>query len=211
MSKTYKGWNEKHGTNNNNREKQNNKGEGTMKTTKSRIAVPLMVLFVMIAAQGICLADTWHSSTIRGKVVSVDQAAREITLKDGMSNTITFAVDPKVDQFEAIAVGDRVTGHYCVAYTTEFRRPTAQEKETPFVALGERDAAFEDATPGTRVKVYRDVMSVKAVDTNVGMICLKHSKGNDLTVFNGNLLDKAKVYKTVIATYTEPLLVSIEN
>jgi len=185
-----------------------------MKTTKSRIAVPLMVLFVMIAAQGISLADTtgaWHSSVIRGKVVSVDQAAREITLKDGLGSTITFAVDPKVENLDAIAVGDRVTGHYGVAYTTDFRRPTAQEKKTPFVALGERDAALEDATPGTRVKVFRDVMSVKAVDTNVGMICLKHSKGNDLAVFNGNLQDKAKVYSTVIATYTEPLMVSIEN
>ena len=185
-----------------------------MKTTKSRIAVPLMVLFVMIAAQGICLADTtgaWHSSIIRGKVVSVDQAAREITLKDGLGNTITFAVDPKVEQLDAIAVGDRVTGHYGVAYATDFRQPTAQEKETPFVALGETDAALEDATPGTRVKVFRDVMSVKGVDTNVGMISVKNSQGKPLTVFDGNLLDKAKVYSTVIATYTEPLLVSIEK
>jgi len=185
-----------------------------MNTIKSRIAVPLMVLFVMIAAQGVCLADTtgaWHSGIITGKVIAVDQDAREITLRDWTGSTITFAVDQKVDQLGAIAVGDRVTGHYGISYTTEFRRPTTQEMKTPFVALGQTDAALEDATPGTRVKVFRDVMSVKGVDTNVGMISLKHSQGETLTVFDRNLLNKAKIYDTVIATYTEPLIVSIEN
>ena len=185
-----------------------------MNTIKSRIALPLMVLFVMIAAQGVCQADTtgaWHSSIISGKVIAIDQDAREITLKDGMGNIITFAVDRKVDQLGAIAVGDRVTGHYGIAYTTEFRRPTTQEMKTPFVALGKTDAALDDATPGTRVKMFKAVMRVKGVDTNVGMISLENLQGDMLTVFDRNLLNKAKIYDTVIATYTEPLIVSMEN
>jgi len=187
-----------------------------MKAMKDWIALPLMVVFVLIAAQDVCLADTsrpWKHYTITGKVVAVDQDAREITLKDWTGTTITFAVDPKVEGLGTIAVGEKVTGHYCMAYTTDFRQPTALEKETPFVGLGETIAEPDDVTPGTKVKVFKDVMRVKGVDTNVGMISLKNSRGETLTVFDAghNLIDRANACSTVIATYTEPLIVSIEN
>lgn len=187
-----------------------------MKARKDWITLPLMVVFVLVAAQGICLADTsrpWKHYTVTGKVVAVDQDAREITLKDWTGSTITFAVDPKVGGLGTIAVGEKVTGHYCIAYTTDFRRPTAEELETPFVGLGETVAEPDDATPGTRVRLFRDVMSINGIDTNVGMINLKNSRGETLTVFDAghNLIDKARVYKTLIATYTQPLIVSIEN
>ena len=187
-----------------------------MKARKDWITLPLMVVFVLVAAQGVCMADTsspWKHDTMTGKVIAVDQDAREITLKDWTGTTITFAVDPKVKELGNVAVGEKVTGRFCISYTTDFRRPTAQEMEMPYVGLGETVAEPDDVTPGTRVKVYRDVMNVKGMDTNVGMISLKNSRGETLTVFDAGhcLIDKAKVYNTLIATYTQPLIVSIEN
>lgn len=186
-----------------------------MSNTKKGIGVSLMVLFMMISAQGICWADnmigTWHHETIKGVVVAIDRNTREITVKDWTGGKMTFAVDGKVGQLDNIAMGDSVTGQYCIAYNADFRSPTYKERKLPFVILGETEVELEDATPGTRVRVFRDVMNIKGVENNVGMIFLTSSQGEPITVYDGTLKEKAKVYNTVIATYTEPLILSIKN
>lgn len=185
-----------------------------MNIMKRGATLSLMALFAVIAAQGICQAETleaWHYKTMHGKVIAVDQNARKITLKNMTGSKITFSVDPKVDRLDSIAVGDHVTGRYCVAYNADFRRPTDQEIKNPHEALGEIEAASNYATPGIKVKMFKDVVSAKVVDANVGLIALENSKGDTFATLDSNLMDKAKTYGAAIVTHTEPLIVSIKK
>lgn len=183
----------------------------------------ILVALVMVLAQGEANAEeAWKHNTIMGEVVEINPDAREITLTDSLKNTITFAVDTKITNFEEFAVGDKVEADYYISMAKEIRKPTEDEKKTPFMELEETEAAPPMASPkaGT-LKMYRAVATVNSTDRAQQIIQLEGPKGGMVKVQASNPkwlgspkdVEEPLIKKgdTVIFTYTEPLITSIKK
>jgi hypothetical protein len=182
----------------------------------------LLAAFVMVFMQVEAKAaeETWQHKTILGEVVEINLDAREITLMDKLNNQITFGVDTKVKNFEEIAVGDKVAADYYISLAKEMRRPTAEEKKTPFMVLDETETAPPMSSPKAGgLKQFKAVATISGTDRFLQMIQLEGPRGNIVTVRasnpnwlgGGDMSPEVRVGDTVIVTYTQPLIISLEK
>lgn len=182
----------------------------------------LLAAFVMVFMQGVSVAagpSPWQTKTMMGDVIEVDQDARVIVLKDALNNEITFAVDDNVKNLEEIAAGDSVIADYYVSLCTDIRKPTEEEKETPWMELDETSELPPMCSlKAGGLKMYRAVATVSGTDRFLQMIQFKGPRGN---VFNVKATNPSwlggdegqqpmiKVGDTVVVTYTDPLIIAL--
>ena len=184
----------------------------------------LLAAFVMVFMQGVSEAaapEGWTTKTMMAEVVEVDADARMIVLLDTLRNEIPFAVDEKVKGLEELAPGDSVTAEYYLGLCTDIRRPTEEEKDTPFLELDETAEAPPKCSLKTGgVKMYRAVATVSGTDRFLQMIQLKGPRGKIINVkaTNPNWLGSGKdqepsiqVGDTVIVTYTDPIIIYLKR
>jgi hypothetical protein len=183
----------------------------------------VLVAFVMVFAQGVSQAatpDVWANKTMMGEVVEVDMDSREIVLADALRNEITFAVDDKVKNLEEFAAGDSAVAEYYISLASDIRRPTEEEKETPFMELEESAELPPDCSFKAGLKKYRAVATVSGTDRFLQMIQFKGPRGNVFTVraTNPRWLGSGKdqqaeimVGDTVVVTYSEPIITSLKK
>ena len=81
-------------------------------------------------------------------VEAIDAAKRSITLKDSEGGSGSYIVGPEVKRFAEIKVGDTIVVQYHVGVFAEFRKPKADETETPIVIQQSTTRAPMD-TPAT--------------------------------------------------------------
>jgi hypothetical protein len=152
--------------------------------------------------------------TITASVEAIDQANREITLKGPLGNSVTFTVDQRVKRLNEIKVGDHIRADYYVSFAAELRKPTAEEKKTPFVML---DAAGK-APPGTSpaaggLRRFKVVTTIEGLDRPTQTITVKGPRGNYLTarVADPSKLTQMRIGENIVVTYTEALAISLEK
>ncbi len=152
--------------------------------------------------------------TITASVEAIDPANREVTLKGPLGNTVTFTVDQRVKRFNEVKVGDLVRADYYVSFAAELRKPTSDEKKTPFVLL---DAAAK-SPPGTSpaaggLRRFKVVTTIEGLDRPTQTITVKGPRGNFLTarVADPSNLTKLRIGENIVVTYTEALAISLEK
>jgi len=185
---------------------------------KEKIVGCLMALFVVLFFSSICLAadesgaaTTWKTKTFDGKVTAIDVNAREITIKKG-SNEATFAVDKKVENLSEFAVGNKVSAKFYISVASDVRKPTAEEKKSPFVELNETTPLPAEASPGSSVKMYQAVVTVLSWDPGNGVLYVKGPKGKRFWLTPSTALKQSvETGSQVIVKYSQPYIISIKK
>lgn len=147
-------------------------------------------------------------------VTAIDKAKREVTLKNEEGESQTIVVDPEVQRFDEVAVGDTVRAKYTVGITSELRAPTEEEKKEPFLAMEGGGRAAADKAPAAGVaRMFRIVATVEALDRTAQTATLKGPEGNYVTVKvqDPALLTQPRIGDTVVVTAAESVVLSLEK
>lgn len=147
-------------------------------------------------------------------VTAVDKTKREVTLKTQDGEVQTIPVDPDVERFNEVAVGDTVRAKYTVGITSELRAPTEEEKKEPFVALEGGGKAPADQAPGAgAARMFRIVATIEALDRTAQTATLKGPNGNYVTVKveDPTLITQPHIGDTVVVTAAESVVLSLEK
>ena len=146
---------------------------------------------------------------LQGIVTAIDKSKRELTIKGGSGNELTFAAGPQIKNFKQIKVGDLVTLNYMAALGLELKkgggrlRERVESEQMVAAKPGEKPAAGK----GRTVKVLADVT---AVDAAAGTITLRGPQRSvDLVIKDKELLKDVRVGDQIAATYEEAMLVSV--
>ena len=147
-------------------------------------------------------------------VLAVDLEKRELTLGDQDSEGITFVVDERVKRLDEIMPGDKIKLEYFISLVSEIREPTEEEKDAPLTVLEDLAKAPADTSPaGGGLRQIRAVVTIKDIDLVRNLVTIKGPMGRYLTLkpLHPERLKLVKVEDTVIITYTEALVVSLEK
>lgn len=146
---------------------------------------------------------------LQGIVTAIDKTKRELTIKGGSGNMVTFTAGPQIKNFKQIKVGDLVTLNYMAALGLDLKkgggrlRERIESEQAVAAKPGEKPAAGM----GRTVKVIADVT---AVDAAASTITLRGPQRTvDLVVKDRELLKDIRVGDQIAATYEEALLVSV--
>jgi hypothetical protein len=152
--------------------------------------------------------------TVTASVEAIDQTSREVTLKGPLGNSVTFTVDQRVKRLNEVKVGDLIRADYYVSFAAELRKPTAEEKKTPFVMLDAAGKAPSGTSPAAGgLRRFKVVTTVEGLDRPTQTITVKGPRGNFLTarVADPSNLTKIRIGETIVVTYTEALAISLEK
>jgi hypothetical protein len=187
---------------------------------KGKLFSSIMVFLIALFFQSACLADEfedglckWVPRDINAKVTAINVKAMEITLKSSSGNPITFAVDKSVKDLSTFAVGDKIKARYYMSSAAEVRKPTPEEKKTPFSKLDETCPLPPRATPGSGIKMFRDVVTVIAYDPGFSFLLVKKSDGKNYWV---NASDQTwpgslETGNVVVIKYSQPYLIALKK
>jgi len=184
---------------------------------KEKIVGTLLVLFVVLGLQSICLAadevaaaPNWILKTADAKVMAIDVKASEITLK-GKNIEITCAVDKAVANLGELAVGNKVKAEYYISASSDAKKATSEDKKTPFVKLDETAAMPPKASPGSTVKMFKAVVTIISYDPGNGILIVKGPKGKKLWLSSSAAKKSLESGTSIVVKYTEPYIISIKK
>jgi hypothetical protein len=187
---------------------------------KGKLLSSILVFIIALFFQSACLADEFEEGTcqwvprdINAEVTSINLKAMEITLKTSSGNPINFAVDKSVKNLSTFAVGDKIKARYYMSSAAEVRKPTPEEKKTPFSKLDETCPLPPRATPGSEIKMFQDVVTVIAYDPGFGFLLVKKSDGKDYWI---NTSDKTlpgtlETGTVLVLKYSQPYLIALKK
>ena len=155
---------------------------------------------------GASIAETVE---LQGIITAIDKNKRELTIKGGGGNELTFAAGPQIKNFRQIKIGDLVTMNYLAALGLELKkgggrlRERIESEQVVATPPGEKPAAGK----GRTVRVIADVT---ALDAAAGTITLRGPQRSvDLVILDKAILTDIRVGDQIAATYEEAMLVSI--
>jgi hypothetical protein len=154
------------------------------------------------------------TATITATVQAVDLEKRELTLGDQDSVGTTFVVDEQVKRLDEISPGDKIKLEYYISLVSEIRDPTEEEKSAPLTVLETLAKAPADTSPaGGGLRQIKAVVTIKDIDLENTLVTVKGPMGRYLTLkpIYPERLKLVKVEDTVIVTYTEALVMSVEK
>jgi len=187
---------------------------------KGKIFSSIMVFLVALFFQSACLADEfedglcqWVPRDINAKVTAINVKAMEITLKGSGGNVVTYAVDTKVKNLSTFAVGDKIKARYYMSLASEIGTATPEEKKTPSEKLDETCPLPPRATPGSEVKMFRDVGKVEMFDNLAGFLVVKDSTGHDIwiNIDNQSLKSNIKLGNLIVVKHTQPYIIALKK
>jgi len=152
--------------------------------------------------------------SVTAKVEDVDLAKREVTLKGPLGNSETYIVDKAIKRFDEIKVGDLVQADYYISVAAELRKPTAEEKKNPLVAVemvGKGPGS--EAPAGAGLRKFKVVTTIEGLDRPTQTVTVKGPRGRYLTarVADPARLTQARIGDTIVIVYTEALAISLEK
>jgi hypothetical protein len=150
---------------------------------------------------------------VSASVESVDVEKRLITLKGSEGNTGVYHVGTEVKRLAEIHAGDKIRGDYSIGFVAEFREPTPQEKSDPLVFAEVTHRGPSTNPPqGAISRVLRVVTTIDAIDAGKGTVTVKGPLGGRVTaeVQDKSLIPTVKVGQSIIATFSETLLLTVE-
>ena len=193
----------------------------TKLTTKTLTALLSIVLLVVFFTQNAMSAqatdkpiakEEWSLVEVEATISAINTETRELTLKDDSGNLVTIIAGDQVKRLNEFEVGDVVAGEYLTFLRAEFREPTAEEKETPFVVLAEAGKAPKYVNPGAAIgAVVKAVVEVVAVDKPERLVTIQGPRGNYmvLPVKDDAVLNNLKIGEKVIMTYAEAFAIEL--
>ena len=151
-----------------------------------------------------------RSAKIKAVVEAVDLTAREITVKGPKGRPVTMRVETRVKNLPDLVVGDEVVVRYHESVGVEVRQ--ALEGETLPVDETIIHAADSGQTAGASSRKTEMAM-VESVGKREKSVVLKTPDGRylDLYVRDENVLASLKRGDSVVATYTEAVVVSVDG
>ncbi|HEY5930476.1 MAG TPA: hypothetical protein VIU02_09220 [Burkholderiales bacterium] len=151
-----------------------------------------------------------RSAKIKAVVEAVDLTAREITVKGPKGRPVTMRVETRVKNLPDLVVGDEVVVRYHESVGVEVRQ--ALEGETIPVDETIIHAADSGQTAGASSRKTEMAM-VESVGKREKSVVLKTPDGRylDLYVRDENVLASLKRGDSVVATYTEAVVVSVDG
>jgi hypothetical protein len=189
---------------------------------KGKLFSSILVFLIALFFQSACMADEfedslcqWVPRDINAKVTNINVKAMEITLKTSSGNTITFAVDKGVNNLSTFAVGDKIKARYYMSSSAEVRNPTPAEKKTPFSKIDETCPLPPKATPGSQIKMFRDIVTVLSYDPDLGLVLVKKSDGKNywINLYNSDQKIPGGFEKgdVVLVKYSQPYLIALKK
>jgi hypothetical protein len=149
---------------------------------------------------------------VSARVSAIDLDKRLVTIQDASGGESTFYADPEVKNLPQVRVGDELVGELMQSVVLELRAPTPEELAVGASVLD----VVATAEPGERpaghfVRQIRALLTVQAIDKQAGTATLVGPAGVPRTIpaRDRKNLDLVKVGDTVVATYTEALLLEV--
>lgn len=149
---------------------------------------------------------------IRARVTAIDHAKRLVTLQGADGGEATFEADAGVKNLAQVKVGDELVGALAESLVLELREPTAEEAAAGTSILEVVAAAEPGRRPaGEFVRQIRAILTVDSIDKQAGTATLRGPAGNLRTIPARDRanLDRVKVGDSVVATYTEALMLEV--
>jgi Cu/Ag efflux protein CusF len=150
------------------------------------------------------------STTLTATVEAIDRTDRTVTLKASDGRMITMDVGDAVKRFDALKVGDRVTGTYYENVVLAVEQPGAP----PFT--------FDDSTAltptpggkpgGTLARQVKAAGRIEDVQREASSVTVRGDRGRVMSfrIQDPKVLERLKKGDRINVTYTEALLVRIE-
>lgn len=187
---------------------------------KNKLFLSILVFSVALFLQSVCFAEEfeeggcqWVPRDINATVTAINLKAMEVTLKTSAGNTITFAVDKSVKNLSTFAAGDKIKARYYMSTAAEVRKPTPAEEKTPFLKLDETCPLPPKATPGSEIKMFRDVVTILAYDPELGFLLVKRSDGKNYWVntYDQEFKESIGTGDVVVVKYSQPYLIALKK
>lgn len=119
----------------------------------------------------------------------------------------------KVKNLSTFAVGDKIKARYYMSLASEIGTATPEEKKTPSEKLDETCPLPPRATPGSEVKMFRDVGKVEMFDNLAGFLVVKDSTGHDIwiNIDNQSLKSNIKLGNLIVVKHTQPYIIALKK
>jgi hypothetical protein len=166
--------------------------------------------FAAAALSALAQAGVVAVATVTATVEDINQATREVTLKDTQSGAkVSFVAGPEVKNLALVAKGDLVTIAYGEAIGVKLEKTTSTVRERTVTEGGKRTK--EDGKPGmVAMREVAVTASVEKIDKNhVTLRGPEHTE--TITVKDPEVLKKVKVGDFVKAVYTEAVAIKVEK
>ena len=153
---------------------------------------------------------TGQAIELQGKVLAIDKAKREVTVKGGSGVETTFFISDQVKNLGRLKVGDIVMLNYVSALGLELKKDgKALRERVESEQSGTQAAGQPGMTKGRTVKITADVM---AVDLERNSLTLRGPKRTvDMVVEDAALLKEVKVGDQIEVTYMEATVISAKT
>jgi hypothetical protein len=147
---------------------------------------------------------------LHGKVLSVDKAKREITIKGPQGKVKTLVAGEEVKNFGQIKAGDEIVLHYVEALALELKKGGGGKVERTETAEGVRAEPGEKPAGalGRQVTVTADVIAVDAKNQRVTLRGPERTV--ELKIKDPEQFKNIKKGDQIQATYTEALAIGVE-
>jgi hypothetical protein len=151
-----------------------------------------------------------RSAKIKAVVEAIDLATREITLKGPKGRPVTMRVETRVKTLPDLQVGDEVVVRYHESVGVELR--PAQDGET----IMPEETVMHGEEPGQKTGASArktEMANVESVSPREKSVVLKTPDDRfiDLYVRDEAVLNSLKAGDSVVATYTEAVVVSVDG
>ena len=147
---------------------------------------------------------------LQGKVLAIDKANREVTVKGGSGIESTLYVGPEIKNFERLKVGDIVTLNYVAALGLELKKDGKALRER---VESEQKQALPGKQPGmTSGKTVKIIADVMAVNLDKASVTLRGPKRTvDMVLQDPSLLKEVKVGDQIEVSYMEATVISAKT
>jgi hypothetical protein len=148
--------------------------------------------------------------TVQATVVAIDHANRTVSLKGPKGNVIDLIVDEAITRFDAMKVGDKVTGSYFESVAFDIQKPGTPVAADTIEHGGGKLTG--DKPGGATINKTVTTVTILAIDPAKPAVEVRTSDGavKSYRVRHPEYLDKFKVGDQVQVTKTASLLVSVQ-
>ncbi len=166
--------------------------------------------FATAAVAALAQVGAMTVATVTATVEDINQATREVTLKNTHTgNLVTFVAGPDVRNLAQVAKGDIVTIQYGEAIGVSLEKTSGTVRERKVTEGGER-AKPGEKPGGVAVRQVTVVASIEKIDKD--HVTLRGPENTEtIKVKDPEVLKKIKVGDFVKAVYTEAVAIKVEK
>jgi len=148
--------------------------------------------------------------TMSGTIESIEQATRQVTIKNANGQYETIVAPREMERFSALKVGDKVTARYYDNVVVRLKKPGEAAVDVDTAALTANAQQKAGATASTQRTV---TVTITAIDPKVPSMTVTGPNG---WVYSRKIADKkalgqVKVGDRLDVTWTDAVLIAVES